>query len=431
MAEKTENLNFNNQLNYTRDLITESFNRLIEEVEKKRNYLLQQLDELEVDYKIISIPAQNALADLLKLKQQIDDSLKVNHLMEFKDRQLTDVNAKIQELNKTIEFEIKYSCKEYIFNSLAHILEQIRIDVSVLERDNGKDSMNYFNSSCENLLAPLSIPSSQPKPCVTVCSKGNKPGELNNPRGIAVDDSTSMIYIADYGNSRIQVYNYDGEYISNFTDHIHKHDKPYGMAFHQNSLFVTIVSTHTVHHFTSEGKLLKKIGGKGNDKTKFSSPYGITVGSNNIVYVCDYGNNRLQALTTNLKYSSTIGNGLLDGPLDVKTNENKEILVLDSNIACLHVFNASGDFMRSMLTRGIVSQLTNPCFFDIGCNGVITMTDSSKSVINIFSPEGDLINTLGGSAGEVEFVFPTGIAVRSGNNPVCVFNKRNALLQIF
>ena len=80
-------------------------------------------------------------------------------------------------------------------------------------------------------------------------------------------------------------------------------------------------STHTVQHYSVEGKLLKKVGGKGNDKTKFRSPYGVTVSADNIVYVCDYGNNRVQGFTTRLKYSSTIGNGQLDGPLDVKTNE--------------------------------------------------------------------------------------------------------------
>eukprot|EP00800_Vazella_pourtalesii_P002103 TRINITY_DN1193_c0_g3_i1.p1 TRINITY_DN1193_c0_g3~~TRINITY_DN1193_c0_g3_i1.p1 ORF type:complete len:433 (-),score=80.95 TRINITY_DN1193_c0_g3_i1:60-1358(-) len=432
MAEKLIHNNFNNQLNYTRDLISESFNRLVAEVEKKRKYLLQQLDDLEEDYKIASEPAQSALANLLELKQQVEESIKVNHLVEFKDKQVTDIDSKMQELNKSMEFEINFCFKEYIFDSLAQVLNQIKIDVIVSERES-KNSFNYFNTPCDNISSTVCIPSigTQPKPCVTTCSKGSKGGELNNPRGVAVDDSTSTIYVADYGNSRVQVFNYEGVFISNFTDHIHKTDKPYGIALHENSLYITMQGTHTVQHYSVEGKLLKKVGGKGNDKTKFRSPYGVTVSADNIVYVCDYGNNRVQGFTTRLKYSSTIGNGQLDGPLDVKTNEKGEILVLDSGIACLHVFNAEGELITSMLTRGVVSQLSNPWFFDVGCSGVIMMTDSSKSVINIFSAEGDLLNTLGGSVEGAEFVFPTGIAVRSGNKPVCVFNKRNALLQIF
>ena len=432
MAEKIIDKNFNNQLNYTRDLISESFNKLVAEVERKRKYLLQQLDELEEDYKTASEPAQNALSNLLELKQQVEDSIKVNHLHEFKDKQITGIDTKIDELNKSMEFEIHFCFKEYIFDSLTKVLDQIKIDVIVSERES-KNSFNYFNKSCENLSPTVCIPSigTQPKPCVTACSKGSKDGELNNPRGVALDDSRNMIYVADYGNSRVQVFNYEGVFISNFTDHIHKTDKPYGVALHENSLYITMQGTNTVHHYSIEGKLLKKATGKGGDKTKFKSPYGITVSADNIVYVCDYGNNRVQGLTTGLKYSTTIGNGQLDGPLDVKTNEKGEILVLDSGIACLHVFSREGELITSMLTRGVVSQLSNPCFFDIGCSGAIMMTDSSKSVINIFSAEGDLLNTLGGSVEGAEFVFPTGIAVRSGNRPVCVFNKRNALLQIF
>ena len=429
MVEAQKNFSFKNQLNYTRGVISESFNRLNREIEKRREYLLEKLDELEENYELIYGPDSNNLADLSKIKRQISESIKGNSLQKFKDQQITEINNKMEELRKKMEVEIKFSWKEYLFDSFTQILDQINIEV-VLERDNETESSIYFKSSCDTAMSPtLNLPSNltQPKPYATACIKGSKAGELNNPRGVAVDDATQRIYIADHGNSRLQVFNYEGEYISQFSDT--KADKPYGVALYENSLFVTMEGTNSVCKFNLNGKLLVKKGGKFSDK--FRNPYGITVGANSIVYLCDYGNNRVQGLTTALNYSCTIGKGLLNGPMDVKTNDKEEILVLDSSKECLHVFNFGGELLRSMLTRGVINQLSNPCFFSVGHSGMVFMTDSSKSVINMFSADGDLVNTIGGSAGGAEFVFPTGIAIRSGNKPVCVFNKKSALLQIF
>ena len=430
MEEVQSKLSFKNQLNYTRNVITESFDRLSREIEKRREYLLQKLDELEENYELAYKPDNNNLAQLSSIKKQIDESIRGNSLLEFRNKQMIEIDNKMEELKRRMEVEIKFSWKEYLFDSFTQILDQINIEVVMSKRDDEKESSVYFNSNCDTDMSPtliLPTPVTQPKPCTTACMRGSKPGELNNPRGVAVDDSTQRIYIADHGNSRLQVFNYEGEYLSQFSDT--KADKPYGVALHENALFVTMQSTNSVCKFSLEGKLLSKKGGRFSDK--FRSPYGITVGSNSIVYLCDYGNDRVQGLTTALKYSCTIGRGLLDGPMDVKTNSVEQILVLDSSKECMRMFNFAGELIRSMLSRGAANQLSNPCFFNIGCSDMVFMTDSSRSVINMYSAEGEIVNTIGGSTGAAEFVFPTGIAVRSGNKPVCVFNKKSSLLQIF
>ena len=126
-----------------------------------------QLDDLEEDYKIAtSEPAQSALANLLELKQQVEESIKVNHLVEFKDKQVTDIDSKMQELNKSMEFRMPYFLFNYcIFDSLAQVLNQIKIDVIVSERES-KNSFNYFNTPCDSISSTVCIPSigTQPKP---------------------------------------------------------------------------------------------------------------------------------------------------------------------------------------------------------------------------------------------------------------------------
>ena len=41
-------------------------------------------------------------------------------------------------------------------------------------------------------------------------SQGHKPGELDDPRGIAIDQD-GMVYVSDYGNHRIQKFTSEGD----------------------------------------------------------------------------------------------------------------------------------------------------------------------------------------------------------------------------
>jgi DNA-binding beta-propeller fold protein YncE len=44
---------------------------------------------------------------------------------------------------------------------------------------------------------------------------GNGPGEFNSPTGVAVDESGN-VYVADFGNDRIQIFDDDGEFAAAF-----------------------------------------------------------------------------------------------------------------------------------------------------------------------------------------------------------------------
>ena len=47
-------------------------------------------------------------------------------------------------------------------------------------------------------------------------ASGNGPGEFNRPTGIAVDKD-GAIYVADYKNDRLQVFNSDGKFMTQLT----------------------------------------------------------------------------------------------------------------------------------------------------------------------------------------------------------------------
>ncbi len=46
---------------------------------------------------------------------------------------------------------------------------------------------------------------------------GDGPGQLSYPQGVAVDDASGRIYVADHANRRIQVFNAEGRYLADFS----------------------------------------------------------------------------------------------------------------------------------------------------------------------------------------------------------------------
>ncbi len=61
-----------------------------------------------------------------------------------------------------------------------------------------------------------------------------------------------------------------------------------------NEVFVNINNSHRVAKYSADGELLLEWGGKGNQPGEFISPSGVAIGPNELVYVADKGNNRIQ-----------------------------------------------------------------------------------------------------------------------------------------
>ncbi|MEC9280731.1 MAG: 6-bladed beta-propeller, partial [Chloroflexota bacterium] len=78
---------------------------------------------------------------------------------------------------------------------------------------------------------------------------GSGDGEFIRPQGLAID-SECNVYVSEYGNDRIQV-------------------------------------------FDPQGRFLRKWGSEGNGDGEFSQPQGLAIDSEGDVYVSDQGNHRI------------------------------------------------------------------------------------------------------------------------------------------
>lgn len=136
--------------------------------------------------------------------------------------------------------------------------------------------------------------------------RGSGPGEFDLPHGITVDD-TGRAYVADRTNSRVQVFEADGTYVTEWT-HWAGHapgdaGRPWGLEFHEGSIYVAdggeywLVSQYRsqqpdtlpfdmaqLQRFDLEGTLLEAWGHFGPQDGRMIWPHDVSVDHDGAVY---------------------------------------------------------------------------------------------------------------------------------------------------
>lgn len=123
---------------------------------------------------------------------------------------------------------------------------------------------------------------------------GNSDGRLYNPFGITCDRAGN-IYIADSGNSRIQVFTVEGRFVRQF-GRLSGLNWPGGISVDSDDgrVYVSDYCNDRVFIFTTKGQLVTSFGGSGSRLGEFNSPGGVALDESGVLYVCDKNNNRIQ-----------------------------------------------------------------------------------------------------------------------------------------
>lgn len=261
------------------------------------------------------------------------------------------------------------------------------------------DSMNHrvlkYNSS-GSLIAKWGGNSGNGTPS----SYGTMYWQFTAPKQISYDQAYNRILIADTGNSRIQVYNASGAWISNFGYGVFSN--PMGVCTDSyGNIYISDTGHNRIMKCNAWGITVTTWGSYGTGNGQFNMPCFIACDSNNNVYVVDRGNCRVQKFSSNGTFITAWGtnNGVpVGGPLDneghgdgdfflpigICVDEDDNVYVTDSSNNRVQVFTSSGQFIEKF---GYFSGNDDGFFSPQGItvhNGRVYVADSLLNRITIF-----------------------------------------------
>ena len=409
---------FLSQVERVRVELREKVSRAHHVLQERKTELLSDLQQLEDTYRGEGVDKQ---IDQLRItKEQTIATLTDNKNKEFLKQSVVQLDARMRELAANLEtardmmrrVELEWDVNlEGMLSRTGSIL--VRGEPDYKEKGNpvmfaGKHRRNTSST----------------------------PGEFCYPKSIAIDSETNNIYVCDGGNNRVQVFNESLEFLFTFSEEM---NAPDGICINLNKVYVTQYYVHSLTVYSTEGKYLQSVGRRGNKDLEFNCPKGVALSTmNNLIYLCDCLNNRIQCLNLNLTFNSFILK--VDFPRDIKLTP-QDIVVLTEENPCIRFYNYSHQLIREIITRGEGSQVVNPRYICLDREFNILITDFSAGstysdysidIVLIFSDRGKLLYKLGKRGeGRGDFLSPTGIATDREGRTIVVSQNPEHCVQIF
>ena len=469
MAEQNEEEKSNIEPGFKRDLdeirkkIEAHFERLASSIEILKGKLLDQLRVIEDIYDRDQQEHKEALDNLEKASECLETNLVVNRLREVLGNSLALFETEKEEIIKKGKAEKKAVC---VWNwELEQSLENI-CSVDIKSRSNtgntevsnvGVDREDQTNANANvitnantntngNMNAHAStntdidvditgngVETLHNNLVNSAVNKGNGLGEMNCPTSLVVT-ATGVIFAADSNNDRVCVFLPKLDYFFHFGDKITfgKMSYPRGIAVSQDILFVSNSGSDSISCYYLNGEFIKRIGTGGSKIAEFKNPEGLAYDEvDRVLYVCDKGNNRVQAFNNKLDFKREILRNELVKPLSIRTN-NSVVVILDEGETCLHYVDKSS-FQRTkdIVTRGPEGQVKQPTSFEVSSEGSIYISDPGNDCIAVFQEDGVWLSCIG-KDGVLELPHPMGLAwTREGHLLCLCWNDKQQLLELF
>ena len=267
---------------------------------------------------------------------------------------------------------------------------------------------------------------------VATGKEGRNPGKLFVPFGVAIHEETHQIFVLNLYHNRIEIFSETGEFLHQLG--VGQLLLPSGIAIHGDSVYVTCWVDYTVSKFSlTEMCRVRRIGGRGSNNGQFESPRQLTTDPIGRVFIADTHNHRICIHDPDLNHLRNITLQFMSRPIDVKVSRDCLYLLCPDDNPCLHVLTLEGDKLRSLIAYGEgMDVLESPWFFCLDALNNFVLSDLNSHSIRVFSPEGNLLYTIGREGHKQgTFYDPRGVAVTPNGRLVCVSDNKNYGLQIF
>ena len=367
--------NFVLELNREKDKVRTRFIELREILTETENKLMKALNDILSSYNSYQTEVKRMNEQKLELENIRNANMTAvptsPALKTFHEKILQDLNEQLKQLRTPVKPKlVSFVCDK----------EKLLIEVNELCKLVERVGEIDYKSKTQSI--------------ISVCDKGTGNEQLNYPWGVTVNHNTGNIYVADFRNHCVKVFDKTAKYLFKFGDGKgeEKMSHPRGLLIRGNRVFVSHINCILVYEL--DGNFVSRIGSEGSGELQFNSPWGLSTDeSNNYIYICDYYNNRIQIISENLQYKSQFGKDALCQPLDI-TLYKDNIFVLDQSNPCLHLYNKDLVLQKSVVTRGEGQQVISPYSFFIDKFGYILITDYSSNSILILNSEFEFVHRI-------------------------------------
>ena len=390
------------KVNVLRDQIESHFDDLIDKLNVKKRELLNELEK-KVD----------------KLLSEQEATEKVINDYEYEISR-KDFQSELQKsLHERYLKQKTEDLKELYYHRTKNIIyfewdiDMVR-DLDKFGKIEFREKVNYLNKTT---------------PVIRASKRGSNRGEIM-PQGVAVDKKSNNIFVADFYNHRVQVFDSKGKYLYTFDENEPgEMNYPHGIAIYDDRVFVSQFYSKCVNIYDANRNYIGQFGNSGIESETISKPTGLAISHiDGDIYVCDRDKGIVFVYTNQLKYKSSFGKGKLDGPLDIAVTPER-IYVLDQGNPCVHIFNTDHSYSHSIVSRGTDGQVGYSAYFTIDLEDNILLPDFFRDLISVFTYDGKLIHEIG--KGSDMFNGPSGIVIDDMNRIIIVDHKEEGPLKIF
>ena len=177
---------------------------------------------------------------------------------------------------------------------------------------------------------------------------GSMGGALPKPINITIDDDGTK-YITDTSRNQIVKFDADDHFVEAFG--VEQQFKPGDVVVAGDRLYVADLDHHNIHVLDKgTGKALSTFSKVGATEGSLYYPTNLAVGPDNLLYVSDTGNFRVQAFTLDGKFVKSIGSvgtglGHFARPKGISVDRDGRLYVVDAAFENIQVFNKEGKLL--------------------------------------------------------------------------------------
>jgi len=227
-----------------------------------------------------------------------------------------------------------------------------------------------------------------------------KPGLLAKPLGIDIAPNGDL-YVCDISARRIMVYDGEGHFLRAIGNP-QQLRRPSDVALSHDGSRLYVVDTggvdsqshQVVVYDSASGEQLRIIGRRGSGPGEFNLPLQLTVGKDDMLYVVDGGNFRVQAFAADGTYAFSFGTiGRLPGqfarPKGIATDREGRLYVVDTAFGNFQIFDSQGRLLMYIGERGqsgLPGKYMLPAGIDVDEDGRIYVVDQFFRKVDVYRP---------------------------------------------